>query len=235
MADEKKTSWRELFISPPVIGAIISSTVAIMLFVVPRMLDDSASTPAPTATPPATEIAVVVQPDPTDIEITEAEPTEEEVPTQAEAIPVTTEPMPTDTPREVQATLVPTTAPTQTPAPPDNVLLLFDDVAFTVHNQSEGPLSLSDVRFQSANGSWDAVQWGPSLAQALPADNCLRMRDTASGQRQPPAICGNLYGFQLVGPTALFWLEVESFEVLKGDVVIATCATATATCPLYLD
>lgn len=226
MAEEKKTSWRDLFISPPVIGAIISSTVAIMLFLVPRLLDNATSTPIPTTTSTSDEIAVVVQPEATHVE---------EESNQVASVPATDTPVLTSTPPQATLTQAPTVTLTQTLAPPDNVLLLFDDVAFTLYNQSGRTLSLNDVRFQSAIGGWDAVQWGDNLASALPEDNCLRLRDATSGERQPPAVCGNLYGFQLVGSTALFWLEVESFEVLNGDVVIATCLTTTETCSIYIE
>ena len=187
--------------------------------------------------PTNTEVAIVVEQEPTNVE---------EEATQVASVPATTEPVLTSTPQEVapiaaptstptQTSVPPTATPTQTPAPPDNVLLIFDDVAFTLLNQSGRTLSFSNVRFQSAVGGWNAVQWGESLAASLPANNCLRLRDATSGERQPPAICGNLYGFQLVGSTALFWLGVESFEVLNGGVVIATCSTATDTCPIYIE
>lgn len=239
MAEDKKTSWRDLFVSPPVIGAIISSTVAVMLFVVPRLLDDSATNPVPVAEPIPTQAAVAALPSPTEAEAALEIPTELATSTtipEPTTVPPTMTVPPTITAPTATDVVAPTatTPPTNTASPPANVLLLFDDVAFTLYNQSSDTLSISNMSFRSVNGRWDGSQWG-NVAASLPPDNCLRMRDTTSGQRQPPAICSNLYGFQEVGGSALFWLDVESFEVLNGSTVIATCPTAEGSCAVYVE
>jgi hypothetical protein len=39
---------------------------------------------------------------------------------------------------------------------------------------------------------------------------------------------------QLVGPSALFWRSVESFEVLHQSEVIAQCPTVNDTCAIFI-
>ena len=204
---------KKILTSPQVIAAIITGTITIAVAVLPGILDNSEPaipTQAPTSTPIATQ-----SPEPT------ALPTQTPTP-----LPVI-EPTSPSTP--IPAPTV-TVAPTN--PPPANILLIYDDVSFTVYNQSSQPLSLDTMRFQSANGRWEARNWGPGLAASLPADNCLRMRDITSSERQPPSICGNLWGFQLVGSSALFWLGVDTFEVIHDETLIATCQTASDSCPI---
>lgn len=216
-------SLQEKLTSPPVIGAMISSTVAVMLALLPGLLSQS-DAPAPAATPiSSTQVAEVFasatpQPATDVLIIAEASST----PLALTAIPVDTVVEPT-----VRA------QPDNT-APQANVLLLYDDVSFTVHNQSGQRLDVASLNFQSPEGRWETEGWGIGLVSDFPPNNCLRLRDMASGQRQPPATCGNLWAFQLVGDSALFWLDVGDFEVWYNGAQIATCSTAATSCPIFI-
>ena len=231
MSDENKKSAQELFVSPPVIGAIITSTVAVLLTVIPIVLSNRNNTPPTPVSPtntPTEQVAesIPLSPSHTAVEAQAVNPTEPAI------LPSPTELPRSATPNPPTATPVP---PTDTPPPPANVILLQDDASFTFYNQSGGMLDISNISFRSSNGSWDALNWGPSLAANLPDDNCLRVRDITTGERQAPQICGSLFGFQLVGASALFWLNVDSYEVLSDGQVIAVCQTSAETCPVFIE
>ncbi|NWF68318.1 MAG: hypothetical protein HXY40_04470 [Chloroflexi bacterium] len=136
------------------------------------------------------------------------------------------------------STDMPATAPTDVPAataPPANVLLLYDEVSFTLLNQSGRALSLQGVIFRSSAGQWDALRWGDTIYDRLPNASCLRIRDNASGTRQPPRQCADpIYGLMLVQGSDLFWLGVSSFDVLQNGAPLATCQTAAETCALFI-
>ena len=127
------------------------------------------------------------------------------------------------------ATSIPPTDP-----PPANVLLLYDDASFTVYNQGSEQLSIGSLRFQSDSGNWDASRWGNSLTDNFATTNCLRLRDSNSGQRQPPAICGTLLGQQLVAGNTLFWLNTDTFDVMVDGSIIATCSTTEESCGIFV-
>ncbi len=182
------------------------------------------ATPLPTITLSATPLPTDM---PTDTPIAASAPTL--LPTQTMIPPTAT---------VIAAVILPTTVPTvptvTSSPPPVNVLLLYDNVSFTLHNRSGQTLSLEGVMFRSAHGTWDARNWGPSLYVSLPDNNCLRLRDASTGNRQPPSVCGNLYGLQLVGTSALFWLNTDSFDVVRNGAVIATCPTDHESCGVHI-
>lgn len=223
------------FQNPQVIAALIGGIVTIAVAVVglvPVLLERAEPTVTPIIVTATSESVLVAQnpasntPSPTEAPSTEAprpaEPTRTETPAP---------PSPTSTPTVTPASETP--LPSATDAPPGNVQLLFDDVSFTVLNQDTRTVSLEGVVFRSASGEWDARMWGITLYNSLPPRNCLRLRDSAAGQRQPPAFCANLYGLQLVGTSALFW-KAERFDVLRNGEVVATCEVAAASCMIYL-
>jgi hypothetical protein len=120
------------------------------------------------------------------------------------------------------------------PAQPANALFMWDDVSFTAINVGGGTLSLVGVTFNSARGFWDARDWGPSLYNSLPSRDCLRLRDAAAGQRNPPGECGDLYGLILVGASAIFWRGVDTFDILRDGQAIATCPVAAGRCEVVI-
>jgi hypothetical protein len=220
------------FQNPQIVAAIIGGIVTVLVAVVgiiPAIINRPA-TPTPvivTATPIPTSTAVLVANvvasatplPPTPVPVTDVPPT-----TLPLAQPAATQP-------PIQ--LSPVSDNSTGPQPPaaGNALLLYDDVSFTVLNQGTAKLSLVGVVFRSKNGEWDARKWGPSLYNQLPANRCLRLRISTSGNRQPPAACGNpLFGLQLVNGTALFWVNVDSFDVVRDGQTIATCQIADKQC-----
>lgn len=192
--------------SPQVIAAIITGVITIMVALVPIYLNRSST-----------------QPDP--VPIVTAIPVATDVPAASPIVEAS------DSPTLVVDTATPVPA---TDAPDANLLLLYDDVSFTVYNQGSQTLSLSNLGFQSASSRWDASAWGTGLTDRFFADNCLRLRDVSSGQRQPPAICGNLLGLQLVAESALFWIGSDAFEVLQDGRLVATCSSTSEECAIFI-
>ena len=220
--------------SPQVLAAIITALAALIVALVPLLTNNATTAPIPTPTVAPTSMPTSTPVSPTDIPTAALMPPTD-IPTVILVLPTTANlPLATVTafPLPTEITLMPSEPDTsQAEVGSANVLLMYDDVSFTIYNQDDRTLSISDIRFSSSSGRWDGEAWGPSLARSFPADNCLRLRNAASGQRQPPAICGsNLYGLQLVGPQALFWLNVDAFEVAHNGEVIATCRADAGSC-----
>lgn len=223
---------KDMIRSPQVIAALITSSVALFVAFFPMLMNRgnaSEATPAPitqNVVETATEaFATTSEPQPTMTPVVD----EATATTLVEIEPTNTQEIPTATP------IIPTDTmpPLPTDIPPANLLLLYDDASFTLYNQSSQTLSITNLQFESSNGSWQASQWGENLASALSPNNCLRLRDANSGERQPPAVCGSLLGLQLIGG-GFFWLTVDEFTVKLDNVVIATCSTIEATCPIFV-
>jgi hypothetical protein len=164
---------------------------------------------------------------------------------------VTATPLPTDTPAPAPATDIPAQLPTPSLVPLEmvvtlaeqppaisaqaNVTLLYDGDTFSLLNGGTGVLSLEGVVFRSAAGQWEARDWGVSIFTSIPAGQCVRLRDATVGNRQPPAPCRDkIYGLQLVGASALFWVDVDSFDVVRNGEAIATCRVSDGTCLVSL-
>jgi hypothetical protein len=227
------------FQNPQIVAAMIGGIVTVLVAVVgiiPALVNRPV-TPTPvivTATPiPATATAVLA-----------ANVAASATPVPPMPVPATpASPPPTDVPPTVLPLAQPTaTQPPiqlspvgETPGSPQqpasgNALLMYDDVSFTVLNQGNSNLSMVGVVFRSKNGEWDARKWGPSLYDRLPPGYCLRLRDLAAGKRQPPPSCGKLFGLIEVGSAALFWMKVDSFDVVRDGQTIATCQIADKQC-----
>ncbi len=143
--------------NPQIIAAGITAIATILvalITVLPNIL--------PKDTPTATTMVIVVTPTAALIpESTTAAPPSQ---TAAEAA-ATDVPPPSAT--SAPSTVVPTAtdaalAATATPAQIPNLLLMYDDVSFTVLNQSASVLSLEGVVFRSSAGEWAAAGWGTS-------------------------------------------------------------------------
>lgn len=116
-----------------------------------------------------------------------------------------------------------------------NTRLIYDAVSFNVVNQSGGTLSLVGVTFRSTSGTWDARSWGPSIYTSLPNAKCLRLRDASAGQRNPPQPCINqIYGLIEVGKPAMFWVNSDTFEVIRDNQTLATCKITDGMCDIYI-
>ncbi len=241
MSEQPPAPGSSALSNPQVIAAIVGGIVTVIVAVVgivPAIIANQNATPVVvTATPiPAATVAVVLptSPPPTAVPVV---PTEAQV--QLTAIlfvpPTDAQSAAPDLPSPVfpSATVPPENPPTQAAAP--NVLLMYDDVSFTLLNQTARTLSLEGVVFRSPGGEWEARKWGPSIYNSLPAGKCLRLRDAAVGQRQPPASCVNrIYALQEVGTPAFFWKARDRFEVLRNGEVIASCAAADGQCSIYV-
>ncbi len=257
MSDPTPPKPEPLLKNPQVVAAIIGGVITLVVAIVgvlPVLLNKSAPTPQPivllvTATPvPATDAPTVIPNTPVPVAAT-AIPVDTSIPptllpiaTQAlQQVEAVTQLPPTFTPAQANTPIPPTSttaAPSPAPILPTavpNVLLLYDDVSFTLANQSGGKLSLEGVTFHSDRGDWDARRWGPSVYNSLPAGKCLRLKNAGVGNRQPPAPCTNsIYGLIEVGATAQFWAGVDSFQVLYNGQVIATCMVSSRSCPIAI-
>ena len=230
--------------NPQVIAAIIGGIVTVIVAIVgivPAIINSQKATPVVvTATPiPLTTVAVALLPMPTATSPAPtavlAAPTAEQVQLTAIMFASPTEASVPELPSAVfpSATTPPENPPAQAAAP--NVVLMYDAVSFTLLNQAGRTLSLEGVIFRSAAGEWEARRWGPSIYNSLPDRMCLRLRDAAVGQRQPPAACVNkIYALQEVGTVAFFWKASDRFEVVQNGQVIASCATAEGQCSVAL-
>lgn len=198
------------------------------------------------ATLPVTEASTSVAVVSTDVPTTAPETTDEP----------TTRPQTTNEPATIASTLaptnIPTTAPTRkptespaTPIPTDipftatptadpNLILFYDQDAFTIYNTSDDHVSLEGVTFRGQNLTWDVATFG-SMVQALPKGRCLRLRDAAVGNRTPPAECGGQFlGFLEIGAEEIFW-RGDSFDVLRDEVVVATCSKGANRCEVFIE
>lgn len=232
--DPQPQKVQSSFTNPQVITAIIGGVVTLLAAVLgflPAVLNrppEATAVIVVTATPIHTTIALVEATSPlTAVPATQAQPTPEVVvpTTVIEPTSIPASPIP---PTPIPPTPVP---PTSAPSQPANALLLWDDVSFTALNQSGGGLFFGNVIFRSASGSFDARVWGSSL----PSGYCLRLRDVAAGQRQPPSECGgNLYSLLEVSGSSFFWRGVDTFDVVLSGQVIATCPVAAGRCGVYV-
>jgi hypothetical protein len=214
------SAWHQ----PQVVIALITGIVTVIaafIGIIPTLVqaNQPTPTPPPTHTPTLTatfapSATPTMEPSPKPVLMQEPSPS----PLPAFAVPTTA------------ADIPPSTSGAQ--GSPPNVLLIFDGVAFTVVNVSGGTLSLQGVRFSSPGGSFDATTW--ANAGRVPDGNCVRLRDATAGRRNPPPECRNLLSLMEVGSAALFWVNTSTFDVVREGVVIATCATDTDRCPVYI-
>lgn len=219
MSQNKEFKWSTFLLGSPVMGALITSMVALAIAFGPRLIDNSA-TPQPTAE----ALVAAEQPTEQPTEAATLQPSPTSLPTE----------QPTDTPPSPTALdIVPPTVAIRSndePPPPNTVQLLYDDITFTMLNDTDSALYVSNVSFVSASARWDATQWGTGLSDNFPAGNCLRMRDATTGNRQPPAVCRAVYGLQLVGGGAMFWRGVDTFDVIQDGQTIAKCDVSAGRC-----
>jgi hypothetical protein len=210
MANETPPKRESLISNPQVLAAAIGGlvTIAVAIIGLVPALVNNAPTPQPTV------VSVTATP--------------ETIPTQTAA-------------SQTSPTLTPLIAPDKSAVlnqlsstlASSNILLLYDDVSFTLRNQSDQTVSFEGITFSSTAGGWEARDWGPSVYNNVPAGKCLRLRDATVAQRQPPTPCRDqIHGLQEIGTSALFWIGVENFDVLRDGQVIAVCRVADGSCPI---
>jgi hypothetical protein len=217
MENDKPPKSDSFLGNPQILAAIIGGAVTIVVAIigiVPALVNNK-----PTPTPAPTIIVVTA---------TTLPPENTQIPPTLTSIPILAPTDAVQTPLPISDTV--TNLPQPTPAK-GNILVFYDEVSFTLQNQSVQKVSLDGIVFRSTAGQWEARTWGPGVYNALPAGECLRLRDATVGQRQPPSPCRNhIFGLQEVGTSALFWIGVDQFDVLHNETIIATCLIADTTC-----
>lgn len=176
------------------------------------------------ATTPPT--AVVQQDDlPTDEPVEQATEDDEEEATEGPtAIPTT--PAPTSGPRPQ------TSAGTPSGGLP--VEFIYDEITLAVLNPNRQAVSLTGMSFSSASGDWEASEWGNNAERTLRPNSCLRLRDENVTTAQPPPQCTNTVAVARVPAADMFWVGVETFDVLINGEVVATCESAAGRCTVTL-
>lgn len=237
MADEStspstsnpNTSWS----NPQVIIALITGLVSVLVTVIgvlPNLINANEATATPTAMAVVLIVATATDVPLLPTSTPEAQTVSTDSPTAAPTTQPTSEP--TTQPTAEPTTEAPTEAPAATNSPSPNVLLIYDNVSFSLVNTSGRRLSLANVTFQSGSRIWEALAWANH--RRIPNGNCLRIRDASAGNRNPPGECSELLSLLLIGKTVMFWTEADTFDVLQGSTVIATCTTDTDRCAIYV-
>lgn len=220
-----------VFGHPQIIAALITGMISIVVAlvgIIPALMDDD-ETPTPTVAAaalfsPTAEPSPLLAPTDTPVDL----PTV--VPTSQPAAAVTSLPVLPVTP--VTGETIPPTVEGATLPP--NAMLIWDQDAFNVVNESGARMSLARVRFRALSDRgvrWRAEDWG-TVHETLPDGQCLRLRDASVGRRNPPPECAGdrLYALFEVGPTVIFW--PAGFTVERDDIVLATCTSSP--CEVYV-
>ncbi len=230
MSEQLPPKQERVLTNPQIMASIIGGLVTVLVAiigVVPAIL--GANRPPPTAVLVTLTVAPTNTPfEPTGVPTQVVSTADMAVPSAIAIIQSTLTPIfPTAT---VTQQVVPITIEAE-----PNVLLLYDDVSFSLLNQSGQTLSLEGVNFVSSAAQWEARDWGVSLYTSIPNGMCLRLRDAAVGNRTPPQPCRDkIYGLQVVGHTGLFWIGMESFDITRNGEVLATCIISQGSCGVRL-
>lgn len=147
--------------------------------------------------------------------------------------PLPTAPLITNTPT---LTPTPTYTPTPTTPPPPELLLIYDNVSFTIVNTSGRNLDLSAIHFEGAGAELYSQWWlGPinaSLLARIPRDTCLITYVSALSPSAPPppAECARVTATRgRLSTTQRFWLG-DTFTVLQRDNTAGTCTGGEGRC-----
>lgn len=140
-------------------------------------------------------------------------------------------PIPTFTPIP---SLTPTTTPSPT-IPPDSVALVVYPRVLTLISRSDFA-DVSDLVFRGAGQTFAATRWETVTSGlntgALARGHCLQVVLRGSGQPIAPDECRYVRSLITLGEDDVFWSA--DFEVLRGDVVVATCPADTEQCEIVL-
>ncbi len=135
--------------------------------------------------------------------------------------------------------VLPTAIPQPTLAPttiPGAINLIYYKGVLTVISTSANA-DLSDLHFRGSGAQFDAVTWeqvvGGLNIGALPQGHCLQVGLRSLGDFSPPPGCNYLRSIVTVGDDRQFWAG-ESFEVLVGDIIVASCAAGVGQCSIPL-
>jgi serine/threonine protein kinase len=209
---------------------IPTSTVSGAVAAVPSNTPEAASaTPAPTDAPPTP--LPTAQPVAAVTEITAA--------ATDTAVPPTPEPT-TAAPPTVEATapaVIPPTSAGEEPA----VVLRYDARSLVLLNRSTVSVDVSAWSFVQTLRSgtrltFEAKRWDNGASRpttALPPGNCFMVWTNTGNEVATPDDCAKRSSWQAVGQTRWFWVSTDAsatFEVRKGDAVLATCSILAGEC-----
>lgn len=152
----------------------------------------------------------------------------------------TAEAEPTATP-ETTATTIPETTPAAVSTAETAVLLRYDETSLVLLNRSSQPVDVSGLTFVQIrpNGStleFETARWsgGNRPTTALPAGECFQVQRNDIAQLDKPDFC-DLQSWSRVSFPRWFWRSDDTaatFEVRRGDTVLATCAVSAGECAL---
>lgn len=146
---------------------------------------------------------------------------------------------PLDAIAPIEYVLPPTATPTLTPTPPGpELLLIYDDDSFTLHNQAAYSVNLGYVEFDGGGDRLPALWWrqaGSAPLFQFPSRDCLQAWSAAATRIRPPEpfqcrfVRSNRSN---LNPDERFWLS--DFNVLERGQVIQTCEADAGTCEVDL-
>jgi serine/threonine protein kinase len=129
--------------------------------------------------------------------------------------------------------------PTADDSPEKQVLLRYDGNSLVLLNRSEADIDVSGLTYIQTTAEGDELifesrLWagGSRPTSDLPAGNCFEvLKDTEVGTvGAPPDYCGKRHAWARVSYIRWFWLSDSpdvTFEVRRGDAVLATCPVST--------
>lgn len=187
----------------------------------------STQTPIPTALPSSTPVTPVASPTPPNLSTA--------VPTQTVAPFATITAMP----RQRIMPAPTATSPAQVQSEQVDIELQWDQQSFSLLIVAGQSVDLSRLRFESAAGSLSAQRWQTAdlryALSAFPNGDCLQVWGLGSIQfPSKPSDCTYRQAWIAVGSTAIFWRDVELFEVFNGDARVAMCNAARGQCAVNL-
>lgn len=164
-------------------------------------------------------------------------PTDTTTPTDAPTATFT----PTDEPT---ATPQPTATSTPSPTPDDSaekqVLLRYDEDSMTLFNRSDQRVDVNGLTFVQTEPDGDELifetrRWnsGSRPTSDLPPGDCFQVFKDTGDIAEPPDYCGARHAWSRVSFIRWFWLSDDpdaTFEVRRGDRVLAVCSIAAGEC-----
>ena len=130
-----------------------------------------------------------------------------------------------------------TNTPIPTPTTPD-IRLVYSPTSFALINVSGRPLNLTGLSFESASGTFAAIDWNTDfLTQPLSgftADDCLQIWGFSEVTQVKPDDCRFRHAWVQVDENALFWTGTDTFIVQNGEQTVAVCSVEAGICEVNL-
>jgi hypothetical protein len=119
-----------------------------------------------------------------------------------------------------------------------DVRLTFDRTSLTLLNVADSPINLRELVFRSAGGELQIERWNTEFMTAslggFPADDCLMVWTFGDDVQPAPLDCETRHGWIVVGDGEDFWRDVDRFDVIRGNRVLAGCVVANGYCDVRL-